>query len=357
MTVEGAPKQAEIRSLTSVRGIAALFVFVFHFRMFFPDLINHSLAGPIIVSGYIWVDFFFILSGFILTHVYGGMLTQKAKIKKFAIARLARVVPLHWVILITLMIIELGFLSIDINSFGEKRSIYDFFMSFFLIHGWGFPSVDNWPWNAPSWSISTEMFCYLLFPLFLYVAKTYSHMILIIIMLAGYAFMAQYEAAADSYNTPLQLMLFRTVPAFILGILIYDFRHLPRQFSTLLLSTLQVTLVLLIFFVLVSGISKLWLMPCFAGLILSLFHDRGIIAILLSMGGVHYLGVISYAVYMIHYPIRDYWIRFTNIGGDYGGWMAAFAMFIITILLSMLAYHYIENPARKRIRNFGKRCC
>jgi peptidoglycan/LPS O-acetylase OafA/YrhL len=228
-------------------------------------------------------------------------------------------------------------------------------MSFFLVHGWGFTLVDNWPWNAPSWSISTEIFCYLLFPLFLYLAKKYTPILLVMVLISGFTFMWQYEVIENTYNTPYKFMLIRTVPAFILGVLIYDFHGLFRRLSSSILFVIQSLCLILIFTILITGGSKLWLMPFFAILILSLFHDRGGIASVLSSRPLHGLGVISYAVYMIHYPLLDFWMRFTDFGEDHGGVLAVIGMLSITIILSMLAYRFIENPARKKIRQIGRR--
>lgn len=86
-----------ISSLTALRGIAALLVIIFHF-----DLIFFRLAASdtpfFIRNGYLWVDFFFILSGFIMMHVYGESFSGKFNIqvfKKYMRARFARIYPLH----------------------------------------------------------------------------------------------------------------------------------------------------------------------------------------------------------------------------------------------------------------------
>jgi peptidoglycan/LPS O-acetylase OafA/YrhL len=61
---------AQIPSLTPLRGLAALFVVAFHLQFFIPNL-HYEATVPAFLLGYVWVDFFFVLSGFIIAHVYG----------------------------------------------------------------------------------------------------------------------------------------------------------------------------------------------------------------------------------------------------------------------------------------------
>jgi hypothetical protein len=92
---------AYLAALTPLRGIAALLVVVFHAGIFIGPLVDPAASG-LIGHGWLWVDFFFVLSGFILTHVYGGYFQEKvtwSSYKKYLLARFARVYPLHLVTL------------------------------------------------------------------------------------------------------------------------------------------------------------------------------------------------------------------------------------------------------------------
>ena len=76
----------DIPALTGLRGIAALWVVFFH--------LEYGSAIPIIEKGYLGVDIFFILSGFILMHAYSGPKSNKFGYTRFIKARIARVYPL-----------------------------------------------------------------------------------------------------------------------------------------------------------------------------------------------------------------------------------------------------------------------
>ena len=86
-------------TLTPLRGIAAVLVVLFHSQIFFYPLAG-SWAGSFLARGWLWVDFFFVLSGFILCHVYGEAFRdgiRRPVYLAYLRARFARVYPLHFI--------------------------------------------------------------------------------------------------------------------------------------------------------------------------------------------------------------------------------------------------------------------
>ena len=151
---------SDIRPLTSLRICAALWVLVYHFR-------NHLDLGldrfGLAFKGYLGVDLFFILSGFILSHVYTRAWAERRfHYGSFLWARLARVYPVHLVTLGATIAIWLVALRLGV---GFEPQAFDPRMlpqHLLLVHAWGTtPTVQ---WNFPSWSISAEWFAYLCFP-------------------------------------------------------------------------------------------------------------------------------------------------------------------------------------------------
>ena len=146
---------------------------MFHFdRWALPNL---SL-GPfdaLIGNGYVWVDFFFILSGFVMTHVYRSSFVDGRGIagyREFLGARLARVYPLHFAMLMMLVGLELAKLAVMLTGravenepFTERHSFDALVTNLLLIHSWNLH--DDVTWNPPSWSISAEWAVYLVCPL------------------------------------------------------------------------------------------------------------------------------------------------------------------------------------------------
>ena len=101
---------AEIPSLTPLRGVAALFVVAFHLTFYIPTL-HYERTAPIFLLGYLWVDFFFVLSGFIIAHVYGvglGRGIANFPYARFLFLRWCRIYPLHAAVMALFVAFELA---------------------------------------------------------------------------------------------------------------------------------------------------------------------------------------------------------------------------------------------------------
>src|SRR5271154_1021290 len=96
-----------IASLDGLRGIAAIAVMEFHFNIFYLPQARLFDIFPHLDLAYLSVDLFFLLSGFVIAHVYGQALASnwRAQWLKFAIARFARLYPLFAVTTLTMMIV------------------------------------------------------------------------------------------------------------------------------------------------------------------------------------------------------------------------------------------------------------
>ena len=164
----------QLPSLTSLRGFAALLVVAYHVTML--GLFHVKGAG----AGYVGVGFFFVLSGFILTHAYGHRLKDLLTLNgygAFLRARLIRLYPLHlfMLALIGLMIVALGgiahaggYPSIFELPYHQDISARGLVLSLLLVQGWN--TMDRLTWNGLSWFVSVEFALYLLFPLILWLA-------------------------------------------------------------------------------------------------------------------------------------------------------------------------------------------
>ena len=172
-----------LAGLDAIRGVSALYVALHHILLFgfSDDLAVHLQNGRLawfFTHGPIMVDLFFILSGVVIAEVYGGRLKQKAEVGRYFMARIARLLPLHWAMLFALLMIVVfvdrgfrvdsrfvtdgnaGFVSASVCRFSPKA------FALGLADLQGFLSCATW--NYPSWSITFEVICYALFP-FLYI--------------------------------------------------------------------------------------------------------------------------------------------------------------------------------------------
>ncbi|GAF03935.1 acyltransferase family protein [Saccharicrinis fermentans] len=147
-----------IKPLTSLRFIFAFMVFTSHLSFFEESRsgILTRIYNSVLHEGYIGVSFFFILSGFILAYNYqDGILKNRESIKKFYLARFARIFPLH---ILTLIIS----IPLSYGIFMEDRSIWlsQLVTNLPLMQSYIPVKSIYFSFNAPSWSISDEMFFY-----------------------------------------------------------------------------------------------------------------------------------------------------------------------------------------------------
>jgi peptidoglycan/LPS O-acetylase OafA/YrhL len=160
-------KRLEIRHLTGVRIIAAFWVVLYHYQVQIYGLLPElKFLAPITSIGYLAVDLFFVLSGFILCYQYLDRFRGKSTRHYwgFLWKRLARIYPAHLAVLLGLaaLVILSKFTSLRIND-PQNFDTAGFLLDLFIVRSW---VGDSQGWNIPAWSLSAEWLAYVLFPLF-----------------------------------------------------------------------------------------------------------------------------------------------------------------------------------------------
>ena len=157
-------KTHRYEALDSLRGICALLVCLFHFHA------NGPIAPLAFVRGsWLFVDFFFVLSGFVIAANYRQRLIDGKFLRGFVILRFGRVYPLHLVMLLAFLVVELlGTMLASGNGaqrpmFDDHHSVFAIYTNLTLTQAFGLHDVLTW--NQPSWSIAVEFWTYLLFAL------------------------------------------------------------------------------------------------------------------------------------------------------------------------------------------------
>jgi peptidoglycan/LPS O-acetylase OafA/YrhL len=357
-----------IKYLTPLRGVAALLVVLFHIQFWLKDLqAGLSDHTSFIARGYIWVDLFFILSGFILTHVYGKNFkkgTNKAPYIRFLQARFARIYPLYFITLIAYLLLwkTLGYLSIDYEAFHwpDRFTAESFVSNIFMTQSFGLH--DFLSWNYPSWSVSAELVVYLFFPfVIVFSQKNISSFILITVVSSLFLYLYVEKGNIDfTYN----MGVIRCSFEFLLGVYLYknlfnrEFFLLQRSAAVPVFTFLSI--VVLLHFP-VEVVSDLIFLPLFMLLILALSKYRGDKLSFLNSRYVIGLGNISYSLYIWHFLVIElsYLLLSPELMNrkEWHPNILETGIFIITILISLLAvsilsYRFIEVPTR---RYFKKR--
>ena len=350
--------QTQLLELTSVRAFAALVVVLFH--MFQSDTTPASgLLRRLVLDGHLGVDFFFILSGFILTHVY--LVQWKSgtfKYGRFLWARFARVYPLHLFMILLFLVAYSAASAVGRNDLDGMR--WDHLpWHVLLLHSWGF--ADGHSWNFPSWSVSAEAFAYLIFPACLFslplTRPRWSAALSILGLTAAWFILSAngWTLTKLMFNFGIVRILFE----FTVGVsiyLIYEKLELRGGIA----STIAAVAFLLVLLVASRQGPEIISVLLFAIIILMLaIRSRSPRKSLLRSRLLVYLGEISYSTYMAHLLVlmtmRLVFDRITP-GLEWGGLLGLIFTILLIYLGSIVLYHGVELPARSFLRGLpGKR--
>ncbi len=339
-------------ALTSIRGLAAWWVVCFHLKAsiasFAPPTVN-TLIG----NGYMGVDLFFILSGFILSHVHHSQFESldTRQIIRFLWTRLARIYPLHLFTLVLYLSIPILLLLFSQQKvITDRYSLEAFFANVFLVHAWGL--FDRLTWNGPSWSISAEWFVYLLFPLICLAIKRVRGFVPL--LLGSFAPLVIMVLILDSRDTAAPLNAFsdfalvRAACEFLAGCFLYNlYRCQPLRRD--MADGIGLSAVVVLVAVLVLAADSLVVPALFAIMILVLANQESRLSRLLSHKSLRFLGEISYSTYMIHYFLIDVFKLLAREEGPMSP--QGLVIYLAALLVaSIILYRVVELPSRNFLR-------
>ncbi|GAB3011788.1 acyltransferase [Niabella terrae] len=335
--------------LDGMRGIAAIIIVIFHcYEILTPELTDNPVA-----HGYLAVDFFFCLSGFVIGYAYDNRVATIG-VKRFLLNRLIRLQPL--VILGTL----LGLAGLFLDSFTTVSPVQEFGWSRILVATLGSllllpaPILGRYgnvfPLNAPAWSLSMEYFINLFY---VFVLVHLSRRLLLVFLVAAAAFLIWVAAtegiiiggwSAASYRDGYARVLF----SFIAGLTVYRFRLVVANRIPFWTFTL-----LLVGIFLIPHTDRDWLVE----LLLVVLAFPLLIALgagSRARGWVHRfglaLGAVSYPLYMVHYWMI--WILGAYAATNPGMpalYRASGLILVAALILAWLVLKYFDEPVRKRL--------
>ncbi|MDQ4038228.1 MAG: acyltransferase [Actinomycetota bacterium] len=339
--------------MTGLRIFAAVWVMLLHFR----DVTNTEtwqfpLVDRLILQGQYGVDLFFVLSGFILSHVYFEQFKAKPSwynLRSFISFRFARLYPVHlatFLIMVTLFFGEI-LLSGESSAPSERYSPAVFISTLTMTHAWWGVTVTP---NLPAWSISAEWFAYLLFPILCLIIgrlRVAPH----IFVVAGLGLAIIWTEVHNHEVTDQHLM--RVMAGFLVGMAAYQLSRYSSKLARVpVLGTVIVALIVL--WATLGGSPRLEIgIVLFAALVLTLASERDWLCRVLSLKTIVYLGEVSYAVYMVHWVVRVA----VRAAAEKSGVLVSIppglvvAVYVtVTMLAAIFLYHIVERPWRKRLR-------
>jgi peptidoglycan/LPS O-acetylase OafA/YrhL len=353
----------ELKPLTSLRFFAAMLIVLLHIKVYFHWTSFNWVPGQF-VSG---VTFFFVLSGFILTHVY--IKRGTSSYFRFLQSRVARLWPAH--------LLSLAVLAVFVGwggtfpGQGGFRPIFTTIANLFMVQSWSPYMAYFFSWNSVSWSISTEFFFYLLFPTLLINIKSTWHWKLALALcltigLIAISSITKLSATPGLYKIWQPSFLYCFPPArlfeFSLGMaawVLWDKYINPLRLHFFIWTAIEFSAI---------GVTLWWLLfvptellyrfgggavqyastivpgLMFPLLIMAVACGRGAIGKILSIRPFVYLGNISFSMYLFHYIL----IRLMPNPSP-------FVFFLALAVVPVLVFELVEKPCRSAIVSIGRK--
>jgi peptidoglycan/LPS O-acetylase OafA/YrhL len=359
----------KLQSLTSLRGLAALWVVLYHYStVYFPRLDIGDYSN-LIAKGYLAVDLFFMLSGFVMTHVYYRAFSESItqNYRNFLVARIARLYPLHLLVLFLFLATALTsqlLLYMRTGSFHGiplegARSMGAFAANLFMLQGL---AAGKLSWNYPAWSISVEFLAYLGFPFALpliwraHDAVKFALALFLFAVLGLLAFVTKDDF--NQWNGPITLL--RCLPEFILGTLLYCAYRSGFGAAVLKLDYVATGIVAATIVSLHLGGPDFLTVILFAGLILAAVSNSGAFAQAINVAPLVWLGDISYSLYLIHGFVQFLATKLLESFGlfDRSNLSTTLSLVSMTVMVAVclisaaITYFSVEIAWRKYLRNF-----
>jgi peptidoglycan/LPS O-acetylase OafA/YrhL len=373
------PRQETSRFFTpleSLRGLAALSVVVFH-----AVWTNPITSLRFFQNGPLMVDFFFVLSGFVICHSYGPRLRTFQDVLCFMWLRLGRLYPLHLAFLLVFLGFEVAKLVVQtkLGIIADKPAFtvndgYSFLTNLLLIQSLGLHK--SLTYNYPSWSISTEFYTYLVFAAARTLISSDRLFALVSLVIVGASTALLLAVGIVSLaDAGYDVGFFRCTAGFFIGVLVcciyYATRRAdaPRAPSWLGALSFVALVLTVVFLSLIDPAGRgTYFMPLLSAavvLTIVLWPSRRVSAAL-SIAPLQWLGRVSYSLYMTHAALV--WIitqfltvifKFPKIELEDGHGVATPALtgvvilllyVVAVMLLSQVTFRFIEAPLRRRSR-------
>jgi peptidoglycan/LPS O-acetylase OafA/YrhL len=322
--------------INGLRAIAVIGVVLFHFSI------------PYVTGGFVGVDIFFVISGFLMTGIVLEKVDQK-DILAFYIARFQRILPALLFMIICLFIF--GFFSLGTEEYrnfanNALSSIFFFSNNFYAIHSGYFDPSSDTNYLLHTWSLSAEWQFYLLYPLIILSIRKLKLPLgltltaVVIISLSFCLFKTPFNKENAFYILPTRAW------EMLSGGLVYIFSKKIKSYPWMkALNYIGITVLIFSFFIIPTG--EYWpsvatLLPILGTCAVILANNN--FSILTSNAFFQWLGKISYSLYIWHWPVivimRHYGLNLTLINAMIG--------IVISIVFAQISFSCVENVFRDK---------
>jgi hypothetical protein len=347
-------------ALDAWRGICALCVAVYHFCAWWP------LKAPDFIQGsWVLVDFFFVLSGFVIMHSYGNRVSDGASATIFMIRRIGRLWPLNTAMLLVLLMFELT--RVFAAHHGVQLTTPPFHgatdPAYLLPRLFLLQAFIPISWDEPSWSIGTEFIAYIVFCLVIVqygVSKKRGALMAAVVVIASISVLTFRQMSFDGGGTT---SVARCLLGFAFGCFSYIFyrsgRHPGgRTISEIITLTAAVALVSYNIAARIPVLAPI----IFALVVVAFAREQGIMSVLMKTSPMQAIGKWSYSIYLVHMPLfRVGFSVLKQLGVEPGRGSILRGSFVCVLLISALifasfpTYRFIEEPGREYFEGLARR--
>lgn len=334
------------RAIDTFRGLAAILVILFHI----PG--STLLEGNLLVAhGYMAVDFFFVLSGFVMTHSYLKKINDIPSVKDFTIKRFRRIYPLHLFTLLMFLAFETArflvdqyYVKLNTPPF-ENSGVASFIANLTLTHSMGL--FDHLSWNLPSWSISVEFYVYIAWAMMLVLFRKR----LWLVGLASAPFVIWFIWRFNgNIEYTYDYGFIRCLFGFVLGMYSYQVaKRIERRMNKTLATITEFGLLALTcYFLMYVPEAFHWTMPFWFAIVIIFFStETGMVAKLFAHQRLKFLGDLSFSYYLTHTVIiraSDLFL-FKVLGLQHTAVADAVMLVVVFTLVQVIShftYKYVE---------------
>ena len=331
------------KEIDGLRGIAIIPVILYHLNI------------PFFSGGYIGVDIFFVISGFLITSIiHNNIKEKKFSLLDFYERRLRRIIPILYLILIlSIPFTLINFIEVDSRNFFESLFAVITFSSnflFWLEEGEYFTRENSLKPLLHTWSLSIEMQFYIIFPLIIIILEKVKKLkIMIISLTCFFSFLIANWLSLVNPDASFYLSLTR-IWELLLGslcALLRISRNKVKSKSEYICYISLITIFLSVFFFNDKTLhpSFFSLFPVLATCFLILFSEESTsFKRILQFGPLVVVGLISYSLYILHFPMIAF-LKYLDIRMSRN---IIFVFLICLFLISYFSWVYIETPFRKK---------
>jgi peptidoglycan/LPS O-acetylase OafA/YrhL len=307
---------------------------------------------PVVSKGYLGVDLFFVLSGFVLGYVYQAAFLKPtwAGYSRFLGLRVARIFPAHWgmLLFLTSVVIAMGLLGKEMPHM-DRYTLPAFFWNVLNLHAWG--PLPTLTWNYPSWSVSAEWFAYCLFPVSVQLLGRIRGVWLN--ALAALGCLALFYGLLQCFGPLYQNLdawvthafpLVRVLLSFWVGMCVHNMFQAIRLPGWLWQPCALLTLAS--FYVPVHDLVRVGL---FALCILSLATSQRCV---LAHPVLVHLGEVSYSVYLVHAVTNAFFEKGLSLLPALPGPIVVLLAVLTALTAGELLYFAIEKPGRQWVKSW-----